>query len=193
MDDETYIKMNFKQLPGRSYYYARKRGCVAGKFKNIPIDKFGKKALIWQAICRCGLKSRAFVTFSSITSDLYIKECLQKRLLPFIRQHRSPVKFWPDLATCHYSNATKEGYEANNVDVLPKRMNPPNCPELRPIERYWAIVKGKMRRSVRNAKNRGAMLVAFNKYAAQVDRKSVRALMANIKKNTRKFIRSKEI
>jgi len=47
MDDEKYIKMNFKQLAGRKFNYAYKRGCVASKFKNIPMDKFGRKALIW--------------------------------------------------------------------------------------------------------------------------------------------------
>ncbi|KAM8702551.1 hypothetical protein ACLKA7_005667 [Drosophila subpalustris] len=65
-----------------------------------------------------------------MTSEVYVKEGLQKRLLPFIRKDLSPVKFWPDLATCHYSNTTRLWYEANKVDVLPKMSGsngqPPN-------------------------------------------------------------------
>lgn len=127
-----------------------------------------------------------------MTSEVYVKECMQKRLSPFIHMHRSPVKFWPDLATCHYSNTTKLWYEANQDDVLPKWLNPPNCPELRPIERYWAIVKGKLKRSGSIVENEKSMLIALNKYAAKVDRKCVQKLMSNIKKNTRHFIRCKQ-
>ena len=34
-----------------------------------------------------------------------------------------------------------EWYAVNNVQVVPKDKNPRNTPELRPIEKYWAIVK----------------------------------------------------
>lgn len=103
MDDETYVKRDFKQLPGQKYYVSSIRGNVPNRYKFVQQDKFAKKYLIWQCICSCGLKSRTFVTSSTLNADLYIKECLQKRLLPFIRSHRSSVKFWPDLASIHYA------------------------------------------------------------------------------------------
>ena len=34
-------------------------------------------------------------------------------------------------------------YRTNQIDVIQKYMNPPNCPQLRPFEQYGAIVKGK--------------------------------------------------
>jgi hypothetical protein len=36
-------------------------------------------------------------------------------------------------------------YTENNVNVVPKCCNPLNCPELRGIERYWAIMKRKLK------------------------------------------------
>ena len=35
----------------------------------------------------------------------------------------------------------QEWCEQNDVKVVPKTANPPNCPESRVIEKYWAIVK----------------------------------------------------
>lgn len=187
MDDETYIKMDFNQIPGPRYYAAKKRGGVAKKFKHIGVDKFGKKLLVWQGICSCGLKTRAFVTSGTMTSELYMKECLEKRLLPFIRRHQGSVKFWPDLASCHYSKATLLWYKANSVDFIPKEMNPPNCPELRPIEKYWALIKMKLRKWPKVVKNANSLTVNYNKVAAKFDRKSVQNLMGGIKRKTREF------
>lgn len=49
--------------------------------------------------------------------------------------------FWTDLASCHYSKTTLSWYLENNVTVIEKNMKPPNCPELRPIEKLLAHVK----------------------------------------------------
>jgi hypothetical protein len=38
-------------------------------------------------------------------------------------------------------------YEANKADFVPKNMNPPNCPKFRPIERYWANITRKMKKT----------------------------------------------
>ena len=53
--------------------------------------------------------------------------------------------FWADLVSVHYSRKTRNWLEANNVSYVAKDMNPPNVPELRPIERYWSALKGKLR------------------------------------------------
>lgn len=116
MDDETYVptKADFKQMPGNAFYVAKFRGRVDNQFS--------------------GRRSRPYVARSSISSQNYIKECLEKRLL----LNASSI-FWPDLAPAHYSNLTMTWYRENNVNIVPKDMNPPNCQELRPIERFWAV------------------------------------------------------
>lgn len=192
MDDETYVKLDTKQLPGKKFYVSNVRGGVQTRYKYVRLDKYAKKVMIWQAICSCGLKSKAFVTDSTINSDIYIKECLQKRLLPFIRQYKSLPKFWPDLASCHYSKRTEEWYRNHGVDFIPKDMNPPNCPQFRPIEKYWGIVKAKLKKTGNVIKNTAGMRITWDKNVRSVDSRTVQALMGSINKNVREFIRSKD-
>jgi hypothetical protein len=78
--------------------------------------------------------------------SFYMKECLEKRILPIIRSHNVSVKFWPDLASCHYAKDTMNWYETNQVDAIPKTMNPPNCPQLRQIEQFWQSSKENSRK-----------------------------------------------
>ena len=40
-----------------------------------------------------------------------------------------------------------EWYEQNDVNIVPKTANPLNCPELRIIKKYWAIIKRKMKKN----------------------------------------------
>jgi transposase len=193
MDDETYVKTDFKQVPGQKFYVSTHRGYVADKYKHILVDKFAKKFMVWQAICSCGLKTDVFITSSYMTSDLYMKECLEKRILKFVRQHQGPVKFWPDLASCHYSKATQKWYEDNGIDYIVKTMNPPNCPDLRPIELYWAIIKKKLFKNGGSAETIEKMRQKWRKYAGEVDEATVQKLMGSIKTKTRRFIRTSSL
>lgn len=187
MDDETYCKADFKQLPGHEYYTASKKGGVSPKFTTQQHTKFPKKYMVWQAICKCGLRSKEFVTDHTINSEIYIRECLERRLLPFIRQHQGSVLFWPDLATAHYSKTTMEWYQANNVTVVPRDANPPNCPELRPIERYWALMKRTLKRTKQVAPNKEIFRNKWRRGYATVDETMVKNLMKGLNKKVRKF------
>lgn len=193
MDDETYVKVDPKQIPGQMFYVARKRLGVPDKYKFVQVCKYGKKLLIWQSICSCGMKSKAFVTTGTMKSDVYINECLQKRLLPFIKHHESPVKFWPDLASCHYSNASISWFRRNEIDFIPREMNPPNVPEFRPIEKFWAISKRKLKATRWTIKNEKNMLQVWNQAVAKIESTTVRTMMGQIKAKVRQFIRSGEI
>jgi len=103
MDHETYVKFDYKALPGSQFFTTKNPENVADEDKAIFVEKFGKKAMVWQAICECGKLSKPFVTTVTMNTDVYIKECLEKRLLPMINEHDGPVVFWPDLASMHYS------------------------------------------------------------------------------------------
>lgn len=153
MDDGTYVIADFKQLPGRGFYRADFRFGVLKKFKYQGFTKFPKKYMVWQAICTCGKRSAAFIAKGNMKTDDYIRECLQKRLLPFVRKHNVNPLFWPDLASIHYSKKTMEWYKTNKVEIVPIAANPPNCPQLRPVETYWALIKQKLRQSQKIALN----------------------------------------
>ena len=141
VDDETYVKADFQQLPGRQFYVQKIGTTLNMKYKIIKMDKFPKKFMVWQAICSCGKRSTPFVTSKTMNQDVYIKECLQKRIIPLINQHDSDVLFWPDLASFHYAKKTIAWYEANGVPFVSKTSNPPKCLKLRPIETFWALYK----------------------------------------------------
>lgn len=162
---------------------------MAPKYKYKKMDKFGKKFLIWQGICSCGLKTQPFVTDRSMDSSLYERECIRKRLLPLIRQHTSSVLFWPDLATCHYSRKLLDCYVKEGIHFLPKELNPPNCPEVRPIERYWAIIKQKLFKDGQLIQTLRGMSRIWNRYSEEVTEENVRVLMGSITAKVRNMVR----
>lgn len=192
MDDETYVKADFKQLPGQKFYLATARGDVPAKFKFVFADKFARKYMIWQGICSCGRKTKVFITDKTFNSELYRTECLQKRILPFIRSHNEPVMFWPDLASCHYSKTVLQWYETNGIQFIPKELNPPNCPQLRPIERFWAIMKRKLKVNGSVVKSINELRTKWNKIAKTMDENNVRRLMKRIPGKVRKFLRNRD-
>lgn len=189
VDDETYVVEDFKQLPGRGFYRAPVRFGVKAKFKYQSLSKYPKKYLVWQAICSCGLKSKAYIAKGTMTSDVYLEECLEKRLLPLIRSHKGSTLFWPDLATVHYSKKVQQWYESNGVNYVPKDLNPPNCPELRPVEKYWSIIKGKLRKSGKVAKNYQSFVQLWRSASRLVEQNLVVRLMAHLKMKIFRFSR----
>lgn len=190
MDDETYVKLDYKSLPGPQYYTIREGTEITEAEKSICVEKFGKKVMVWQAICECGMKSTTFFTTSSMNADIYMKECLQKRVLPMIKKHNSETVFWPDLASCHYAAKVVKWYKDNNVNFVAKELNPPNCPELRPIEHYWAIMKAKLRKTARSADTEQQFRSDWNKVARTFDKVAVRSLMGTMRQKIRKLARN---
>lgn len=192
IDDETYVKADFQQIPGLKFYKAPARGKVLARFKFVFADKFAKKFMIWQGICSCGKKTSVFVTDKTMNSEVYKRECLQKRILPFIRSHDGPVTFWPDLASCHYSKDVLQWYKDNGVQFIPKEKNPPNCPQFRPIEKYWAIVKRKLKMKGAVVGDIGQMKNWWNRLAKTVTEEGVRRLMSGISGKVREFLRNND-
>jgi hypothetical protein len=81
----------------------------------------------------------------AISSDIYINECLNERLLPFIHKYHQDMNYiyWPDLASARYSKATIE-WMKQNVNYVAKRFNPLNVPQARPIEDFWGWLTQKV-------------------------------------------------
>lgn len=189
MDDETYVVGDFKQLPGRAFYYAKFRFGVQKKFKYKFQSKFPTKYMVWQAICSCGKRSRSYIAKGSMKSDVYINECLKNRLLPFLNSHNTPTLFWPDLASCHYSKKTLEWYSANKVNFVPLDHNPPNCPHLRPVERYWAFVKNKLLKTGKVAKNYMSFAKLWTGASEKISDGLVKRIMAGLNAKINNFSR----
>ena len=98
--------------------------------------------------------------------------------------------FWPDLATCHYGKSAKEFYNENGVNIVPKNHNPPNCPELRPVETYWAHIKKKLKNMRCEAPDINIFKRKWNIAANSITEEDVRNLMKHVNTKVRKFYRN---
>lgn len=187
MDDETYVKFDYKTLPGAQYYTVKEGTVVSNAEKAIFCEKFGKKILVWQAICQCGMISTPFFTDKTLNANLYQKECLQKRLLPLLKKHKDQTLFWPDLASCHYASSVLQWYSKENVNFVSKQHNPPNCPEIRPIEKFWALMKRDLRKRDRSTDSLEKFKRDWNQTAKKLGRSVVQNIMRDIKRKVRKL------
>ena len=83
-------------------------------------------------------------------------------------------------------------FKSNKVDFVPIVLNPPNSPEFRPIEQYWALVKRIYKDKRATVKNSRDMQYIWNKCADKVDEDVVRDMMGGIKRKVRTYVRSKK-
>ena len=95
------------------------------------------------AISPRGVTSIYVPSGQAVNQEIYLKECLQKRLQPFINKYYLDTKyiFWPDLATSHYANSVTKWLKAQKIPFVQKKDNPANLPEARAIEDFWPMLK----------------------------------------------------
>ena len=82
----------------------------------------------------------------NVTAAFYKKWMVEEMLQPFLETHypdRDYV-FWPDNASSHYAEETQEVFRAHHINFVELDSNPPAMPQLRPIEVFWAHLKGKV-------------------------------------------------
>ena len=141
MDDEAYYpyKRDYS-----NYYFSSGKNEVKRNIKYKTKEKFPKKLLVWIALSEKGHSEPFFmVTRGNLTKEIYAEECIKQRLVPFLEKHHpnGDIIFWPDLASAHYSRFLLELLRSLEIAVVPKVENPPNLPQLRPIEDFWASHK----------------------------------------------------
>ena len=69
-------------------------------------------------------------------------------------------------------------------------MNPPNCPQFRPIEKYWAIDRVILKRTKGVAKNDVNLRLKWNRSASEVSKDVVQNLMGGITRGAQKYLLS---
>ncbi len=155
MDDETYVNLDPHDTPGRKFYHSSNPADVEYGHKVKMKCKFPEKILVWQAMDSFGNISTSYFCKGTINANLYKNECLKKRLLPFIRKYHkiNDILFWPDMATSHYARECTTYLSSEGVDFVSKKDNAPNVPQLRPIERFWALCKRRYSDLRRQPKN----------------------------------------
>lgn len=187
MDDETYVHADPAQVPGLEFYHCTTKSTVSDQYRFKGKTKFPKRYLVWRAIDEHGNVSDPFISQGSMNGDLYLKECLQKRLSPFIKNHHKleNVLFWPDMATCHYRKDVKEWLKVQNIDFIDKMENAPNVPQARPIERFWALCKKAYKARNAQAISLSSFKRIWKKLSTKVAQQSAQAIMKGARKNIR--------
>ena len=114
-------------MEGNDRYYTNDKSKCQDNVRFARKEKYPDKVMVWVAKYKCGI-SKPLIRRSkseAVNSDINIKECLENRMLPFIREHHqdSNYIFWPDLASYHYSKQTVAWMD-ENVKFVPKDMSP---------------------------------------------------------------------
>ena len=133
MDDESYFTLGHPQIPGNDRFYTKNKKETLSNVKYFEKKKFEPKILVWLAISEDGDSEPFFVpSKGNINGDIYRKECIERRLIPFLQQHHADGDyiFWPDLASSHYAKDTVAPSRGGKYPFCPKKDNPPNKPLL---------------------------------------------------------------
>jgi transposase len=141
--------------------------------------------MVWLAFSHAGISKPFIMQTGSMNGDLYLKESIKKRLLPFISQHHphKDIIFWPDGATAHYKKCVQEELASHNINYVQQRDNPPNVPQLRPIEHLWSILKNLVYAGGWTAKNKEELTRRIRKKIRQIDMNIVRRMLDSVKTN----------
>jgi hypothetical protein len=187
IDDETYCIADPKQIPGPKYYNFRDKSKVTPEVMFKSISKFPKKFLVWQAMDQNGNVSEPFVKYGTLNAEEYRRECLQNILLPFLRKHHSlsDCVFWPDLATVHYARDVQNWMKANGITFVQKSENPPNCPQARPIEKFWALTKREYAKTTKVPKTIQEFKKIWTDISKRVAKTHAKSLMSGVRRRLR--------
>ena len=187
IDDETYLPWDPQDVPGKKFFHATDPNEVTYSEKVQPKAKFFKKTLIWQAMDENGNISEPFVSEGTISAEVYLKECIQARLLPFIDKYydRNQILFWPDMASAHYANKVTSFLNDSNIEFVQKSKNAPNVPQARGIERFWALCKAEYSKRQNPPKSLRGLASVWRNISKSVAEKSGKAVMDRALTNLR--------
>lgn len=143
MDDEHYVSLDQSLSTSNKFFNSSNVQETPLEKQVAPVRKFSPKLMVWQAISMRG-RSALYIAPSgmNVTAQLYLEECIKKRLLPFLEEKYpgGDAVFWPDKASAHYARPVVQYLLDMGVEIVEKEDNPTNLPQARPVERYWAEI-----------------------------------------------------
>jgi hypothetical protein len=147
LDDESYFTLSNTTLAGNDTFYSDNLLKTPVEVKNKYKAKYEEKVLVYMIISpRGSSKAVFFKSGLAINQNTYKEQCLEKVLIPFIKKYYSDGRyvFWPDLASSHYAILVQKYLQKENINFVPKILNPANVPKVRPIEDIWGLLKKKV-------------------------------------------------
>ena len=144
MDDESYFPLKADYIPGNDIFYTKDKQKTPDHVKFAAQSKFPERLMVWIAVSEKGVSEPFYKPRNcAIDANLYQNECIKKKLVQFLNRFHQNDKiiFWPDLAACHYAKSTIALLNELEIPVVEKKINPPNVPQCRPIEKFWFTLK----------------------------------------------------
>jgi len=185
MDDESYFTLKHSTINGNNNFYSSNVSETPASVKYDPRSKFENKLLVWMCWSNKGVSKPYFVpSGTAINQNIYLKECLIDKCIPFIESFHSDGQyvFWPDLASSHYANSVTNYLRDKKVKFVEKRDNPPNVPECRPIEDFWSILKGEVYKNNWQAKDLKQLRNRITYCLKKIDKKAVQDMIGSTKR-----------
>ena len=144
------------------------------------------KLLVWWAV---SAKGRSSVYIHQSNTEIYLNECIRKRLVPFIKKYYNgdPFLFWPDLARAHYSHQVQTLLTDHGIIFVKRLQNPPSVPQVRPIETTWTLLEQKVYERGWEAKNSDELAKRIILKTKEFDQKVVSKMMLGVRGNLLKM------
>ena len=189
LDDETYISVDPLDTKVSKNFNFKDISSVPKEVQFKGRTKFPKHYLVWQLLDEYGNVSDPFIKVGTLTAEEYLKECLIKRLLPFIEKyHRnSNIVFWADMATIHYANIVLNWFRENDISFIEKKVNLANCPQARPIEKFWSLCKLEYSKTSKPSKSLVGFKILWKNLSLRVAKKYGHSLMSTVRKRLREI------
>ena len=130
-------------------------------------------------------------SIQAVNQETYMKECINKRLLPFIAKYHSNGNylFWPDLAKAHFSNIVQQHLTEKNLPFVSRVDNPPNVPQARPLEIVWTVLERKVSENNWEAKNIDHWVKRIKQKAKELDQEMLQGMIEDVGKKFRAMCR----
>lgn len=188
LDDEKYFTLTNSEIKGNDGFYTDNIAEVPDNVRYKAKAKFADKVLVWCAISSRGV-SRPYVgrvRGEALDSRSYIDNCLTKLVTFIEEQHNGDdIMFWPDLASCHYARQTQNWLVDHDIPFVPRDSNPPNLPQARPIEDFWALLSRKVYDGGWEAQNEEQLRRRISRKIREIDVNTVQNLMRDIRRKLR--------
>jgi hypothetical protein len=83
----------------------------------------------------------------AVNKEVYISNTsVYQYFINLSKKHHKNKKIviWPDLASAHYAKDTLVRLKELKIECVPQEENPPNVPQIRPIENFGTNLKRKL-------------------------------------------------
>jgi hypothetical protein len=133
LDDESYFTLSHTAQSGNNIFYSSNLNLTPKSVSSNYRSKYEPKLLVYILISPRGMCKPYFRPSGlAVNQDVYLEECIKKRVVPFIRKNYRPGQ---------YAHTVQDYLKTNHITYVPKWCNPANVPKARPIEDFWGNLK----------------------------------------------------